>query len=57
MNNIIISSDSTCDLTAELRERYNISIIPLGVTLGDKTYFDGVYINPDDIYAHHNKTG
>ena len=56
-NNIIISSDSTCDLSAELRERYNVSIIPLGVTLGDKTYFDGVDIVPDDIYAHHNKTG
>ena len=56
-NNIIISSDSTCDLSGELRERYNISIIPLGVTLGDKTYFDGVDIHPDDIYAHHNKTG
>ena len=38
-NNIIISSDSTCDLSPELRERYNVSIIPLGVTLGDKTYF------------------
>ena len=56
-NNIIISSDSTCDLSAELRERYNVSIIPLGVTLGDKTYFDGVDIVPDDIYAHHDKTG
>lgn len=56
-SNIVISSDSTCDLSPELRERYNISIIPLGVTLGDKTYFDGVDITPDDIYAHHNKTG
>ena len=56
-NNIIISSDSTCDLSAELRERYNVSIIPLGVTLGDKAYFDGVDIVPDDIYAHHDKTG
>lgn len=56
-NNIIISSDSTSDLTKELRERYNISILPLGVTLGNKTYFDGVDINPDDIYAHHAKTG
>ncbi len=56
-NNIIITSDSTSDLTKELRERYNISILPLGVTLGDKTFFDGVDINPDDIYAHHTKTG
>ena len=57
MSNIIISSDSTCDLSAELRERYNVSIVPLGVTLGDKTYFDGVDVTPDDIYAHHDKTG
>lgn len=56
-HNIIISSDSTCDLSLELRERYNISTIPLGVNLGDKTYFDGIDINPDDIYDHHSKTG
>ena len=56
-NNIIISADSTCDLSLELRERYNVSIIPLGVTLGDKTFFDGVDITPDEIYAHHEKTG
>ncbi len=57
MNNIIISSDSTCDLGKELCERYNISIIPLGVNLGDKTYFDGIDITPDEIYEHHAKTG
>ena len=56
-NNIIISSDSTTDLSAELKERYNVKTLPLGVTLGDKTYFDGVDINPDDVYAHHAKTG
>lgn len=56
-NNIIISADSTCDLSLELRERYNVSIIPLGVTLGDKTFFDGVDITPDEIYVHHEKTG
>ena len=56
-NNIIISSDSTTDLSAELKERYAVQILPLGVTLGDKTYRDGIDINPDDIYAHHSKTG
>lgn len=55
--NIVISSDSTCDLSPELKERYNIAIIPLGVTLGDKNYSDGVDITPDDIYEHHAKTG
>lgn len=57
MAKIIISSDSTCDLSPELVEKYNISIIPLGVTLGDKVYLDGVDITPDDVYAHHDKTG
>lgn len=56
-NNIVITSDSTTDLSAELKERYNVSTLPLGVTLGDKTYLDGVDITPDDIYAHHEKTG
>lgn len=56
-NNIVITSDSTSDLTPALRERYNIKTIPLGVNLGDKTYFDGVDITPDDIYEYHKKTG
>ena len=54
---ILITSDSTCDLSAELKERYNIKIIPLGITLGTAVYRDGVDITPDDIYAHHAKTG
>ena len=57
MAKIIISSDSTCDLSAELKEKYGIKIIPLGVTLGTDVYRDGVDITPDDIYAHHAKTG
>ena len=54
---ITISSDSTCDLSQELVDRYNIHILPMGVTLGDKMYRDGMDITPDQIYAHHEKTG
>lgn len=57
MNNIVITSDSTSDLSSELRQRYNINILPLGVTLAGKVYKDGVDITPDDIYTHHDKTG
>lgn len=57
MSNIVITSDSTSDLSPELRERYNISVLPLGVTLGDKAFKDGVDITPDAIYEHHAKTG
>lgn len=54
---IMISSDSTCDLSRELIDRYQIRILPMGVTLGESYYRDGVDITPDDIYAHHAKTG
>lgn len=57
MSKIIISSDSTCDLSAELREKYGIKTIPLGITLGTTVYRDGEDITPDDVYAHHAKTG
>ena len=54
---VIIASDSTCDLNRELLERYQIKILPLGVTLGESQYKDGVDIDPDAIYAHYEKTG
>ena len=47
-----ITADSTCDLGRELIEQYDIGILPLYVQLGEKTYRDGVDIQPDDIYAH-----
>ena len=53
----VIASDSTCDLSPELIQSYGIHIIPLGVTLGEKQYTDGVDIDPDFIYAHYEKTG
>ena len=57
ISNTVITSDSTTDLSKELKERYNVTVMPLKITLGDKTYTDGVDISPDDIYAHHDRTG
>ena len=48
---IRIVSDSTCDLSPELVERFNISILPLHVYLGDKEYKDGVDITLPEIFA------
>lgn len=48
---IQIISDSTCDLSKELIEKYNISILPLHILLGDKEYDDRVNITPDEIFA------
>ena len=47
---IILCADSTCDLSEELLERYNIHIFPLHIVLGDRTYQDGVDLVPDQIY-------
>ena len=33
-----IISDSTCDLSEELVKRYDITILPLHILLGDKEY-------------------
>lgn len=53
-----IFSDSTMDLSSELKERYNVSMLPLHVLLGEDEYLDGVNITPDEIYkwADANKT-
>lgn len=49
-----IIADSTCDLSKELLEKYNISILPLHIVLGDKEYKDGFEISPDEIYQWSN---
>ncbi len=47
---IKIISDSTCDLSKELIEKYDIAIIPLHIHLGKEEFEDGVTITPDEIY-------
>lgn len=55
--NVVIASDSTCDLSPELIERYGVKIMPLTVTLGGKQYKDGIDVDPDAIYKHYEETG
>lgn len=49
---IKILSDSTCDLSPELIEMHNITLVPLTVIKDDIQYKDGVDISPADIFAH-----
>lgn len=55
--NIILASDSTTDLNAELIALYDLKILPLTVALGGKSYADGTEMDPDTIYAHYEQTG
>lgn len=47
-----IISDSTCDLSADLIQKYDIGIVPLIVMKDNQEYLDGVTITPADIFAH-----
>lgn len=54
MKKIRIVADSTCDLSAELIEKYDIPVIPLSIIMEDKSYYDGVEVTPDEIFAWAN---
>ena len=49
---IKILSDSTCDLSAQLLQEHDITLIPLTVIKDGKEYKDGVTITPAEIFAH-----
>lgn len=49
---IKIMSDSTCDLSQELLNQYDITLVPLTVIKNGQAYSDGVDITPADIFAH-----
>lgn len=53
-----IISDSTSDLSKDLIEKYDISILPLHVLFGSEEHEDGVDVTPDEIYrwSDENKT-
>ncbi|WP_100333125.1 DegV family protein [Bacillus alkalisoli] len=48
---IKIMADSTCDLSNEMLNLYDISLAPLTITIDGKTYKDRVDIEPDYFYS------
>lgn len=49
---IKISADSTCDLSPELIETYNIGITPLYIEKGGQNCRDGMDITPQEIFDY-----
>lgn len=47
---IRIFADSTCDLSQELIDRYQITVIPLCIILDDKSYYDKEELTPEEIF-------
>ena len=54
---VMITADSTADLSADLRERFDIRVIPLTITLGDESFPDGEHFTPADMYARYREDG
>jgi len=57
MHKIKITCDSTCDLTAELYQKYDVEVLPLGVSLGDKFYHDGVDVTAKGVFEFVGEKG
>lgn len=54
---VLITRDSTSDLTQDILDRLAIQTMPLKITLDSKTYTDGVDIDPEFIYQYHAQHG
>lgn len=45
-----IVTDSSCDLPVELVNRYGISVVPMYINVGKKSYLDGVEMTHEEFY-------
>lgn len=54
---VVITADSTCDLSPELLSRYNIKTLPLTILLGEESFLDGTHFTPTDMYSRYRKDG
>lgn len=54
---VIITADSTCDLSQELLDRYAIHTIPLTILLGEESHYDGLDFTPADMYRRYRADG
>ena len=54
---IRVSADSTCDLSPQLLEEYDIETLPLYVVMEGRPYQDGVDLTPDGLYQKVQASG
>lgn len=56
-NKIVITLDGACDLPDELLEKYNLSTLPLSVSINGKTSYADIEITKEDIYNEYFNNG
>jgi DegV family protein with EDD domain len=54
---VVITTDSTCDLSQEIIKRFDIRVIPLTILLGEDSYLDGMEFTTEDIYTRYRADG
>ena len=47
-----VVTDSTCDLPADIINQYDISVVPIYVNLGEKSFQDGVDLDRNNFYSN-----
>ena len=48
---IALVTDSTCDISQELIDRYQINMLPININFGENHYLDKVTIQPEQFYS------
>lgn len=54
---IALSAESTCDLTKEILDEFNIKTLPYHIILRDEEYLDGENISSKELFEYVDKTG
>lgn len=52
MEKIALVTDSACDITMDVIEKYNISVLPFRIIYKEKEYIDKIDISPKEIYEN-----
>lgn len=55
MSNIRIVTDSTCDIEPSLLHEYHLDILPLVISVGERSYLDGEEIRVEEVYDYMRK--
>jgi DegV family protein with EDD domain len=50
MQKVKISTDSTADIPAKLREKFEIGMLPMTIITDEREYLDGVDMQPEEFY-------
>ncbi len=48
---IALVTDSTCDLSPDLLDKYQINMVPINISFGENQYLDKVTIQPEQFYS------